>query len=63
MVPIFVIWFAWAIYPMIYSKDVLGGAKDFADCAVVRYDEVSGSMVPTNETIEVAQVDHEIKLV
>jgi acyl-homoserine lactone acylase PvdQ len=61
--PALVMWFAWAIFPVIYSKDILGSVKDFPDCSVVKFDIAIGKMIATNETIEVAQVDHEIKLV
>ena len=61
--PVLVIWFAWAIFPVIYSKDILGSVKDFSDCSVVKYDHGMSKMIATNETIEVAQVDHDIKLV
>ena len=57
------IWLAYALFPFMYHKDILGGVRDFADCTVLAFDEASGSMLATNETIEVAQVDHEIKLV
>lgn len=61
--PAFIMWLAWAMYPLVYHKDILAGVNDFSDCIVVRFDSITGSMVPTNETIEIAQVDHEIKLV
>jgi len=46
-----------------YHKDVLAGVHDFSDCTILAYDFEAGKMVATNETIEIAQVDHEIKLV
>ena len=61
--PAFVIWLAWALFPLMYHKDVLGGERDFSDCTVLQFNTTMGEMTPTNETIEVAQVDHEIKLV
>lgn len=61
--PAFVIWLAWALFPLMYHKDVLAGVHDFSDCTVVQFNTTTQSMVPTNETIEIAQVDHEIKLV
>ena len=61
--PMLCIWMSWAAFPLLYHKDVLGGVKDFADCTILRYDSDLAMMVPTNETIEIAQVDHEIKLV
>lgn len=61
--PALVIWLSWALFPIMYHKDVLGGVRDFADCTIVTYDAKSEKMLATNETIEIAQVDHEIKLV
>ena len=36
--PMFVIWLAWALFPLIYHKDILGGLRDFSDCEVLKYD-------------------------
>ena len=33
--PGFVIWLAWALYPILYHKDVLAGMHDFSDCTVL----------------------------
>lgn len=61
--PVLGIWLALALYPVMYSRDILGSNRDFADCTVLAYNSTLDAMVATNETIEVAQVDHEIKLV
>ena len=61
--PALVIWIAKVIYPIMYNKDILGSVYDFPDCTVLQYDTISDQLKPTNETIEIAQVDHEIKLV
>ena len=52
--PAFVIWLAWALFPLMYHKDVLAGVHDFSDCTVVKFNTTTQSMVPTNETIEIA---------
>jgi len=56
-------WVAYKLYPHIYHKDVLGSVHDFSDCTVLSLDAQTGALVPTNETIEVAAVDHDIQLV
>lgn len=61
--PLFIIWLAWKAHPIIYHKDVLGSVHDFSDCTVVKLDKESGALFHTNETIEIAQVDHDIQLV
>ena len=61
--PAFVIWASWALFPIIYHKDVLANVHDFSDCTILAFDESAGKLMATNETIEIAQVDHEIKLV
>lgn len=63
VMPVLGIWLALALYPVIYSKNIVGSAHDFADCTVLAYNSSLDAMVATNETIEIAQVDHEIKLV
>ena len=44
MLPGLVMWFAYAIFPVIYSKDILGGVNDFSDCTVLKYDHEMGVM-------------------
>ena len=51
------------MFPVIYHKDILASKHDFSDCLVMKYDEETGTTIPTNETIEIAHVDHQIKLV
>lgn len=33
--PAFIMWLAWAMYPLIYHKDILAGVHDFSDCIVM----------------------------
>ena len=61
--PAFAIWLSWALFPLVYAPDVLGGVHDFSDCTILQYNETLAALVPTNETLEIARVDHEIKLV
>ena len=61
--PALVIWASYAIFPIMYHKDVVAGVHDFSDCVILAYDVEAGKLMATNETIEIAQVDHEIKLV
>ena len=56
-------WLAYKLYPFVYHKDVLGSVHDFQFCTVLSLDPQNGALVPTNETIEIAAVDHDIQLV
>ena len=45
------------------ATTIIGDVTDLADCQVMKRDPITNLLVPTNETIEVHQVDHGIKLV
>ena len=61
--PVFAIWLSIRLYPIAYYKDILGSVRDFADCTVYEYDPAIDAMAVSNQTIEIAQVDHQIKLI
>lgn len=54
VIPAFVVYLAYVLFPIVHHKNILGGRKDFSDCTVLQYDANSDSMLPTNETIEIA---------
>ena len=49
--------------PIITSKTIIGNKIDLEDCVVLKRDQITNELVPTNETVEIHQVDHGIKLV
>ena len=63
LLPTLAIALAFLSQPFIASKSIIGNRIDLADCKVMRRDALTNELVPTNETIEIHQVDYGVKFV
>ena len=49
--------------PTLTAKTIIGDITEIPNCTVFKLDAATNEVVPTEETIEIHQVDHGVKLV
>jgi len=54
---------ALVITPLFTNETIIGSVTELPNCRVLRLDPVTNEVSPTNETIEIQQVDHGVKFV
>ena len=63
LIPLLMLATAYFIFPMLMYTSIFGVEVDFANCVIMRKDPLTGQEVPTNETIEIIPVNHDVKLI
>ena len=63
VIPFGLLALAFIMHPLLTAKSIIGNRIDLSDCTVMRRDVTTNRLVPTNETIEIHQVDYGVKMV